>query len=241
MMSREQSLWFLNADAHLKISQPYIWYGYSVAVFCILSALVSGGYYAPSDAVQGEVFRIMYVHVPLAVLSLAIYVAMGLCCLGVWVWHIKIMDLAARSLGCIGLLATCLVLVTGSIWAKPTWGVWWFWDARLTSECVLCLLYLGYLCVRFTIWPERMAKSYAALVGVIGLIDVPIVHYSVNWWYTLHQGASVLTVATPKIVWPMLWPLLESMFGFALLFACMFWHTMWVLRRYDLSISAVPN
>lgn len=199
---------------------------YAVSVIILSYSLYLGLFIAPADQVQGEVFRIIYVHVPMAALSLALYAALALMCALFWIFHIKMADHAAVACAGVGLTITTLALATGSIWGKPTWGVWWIWDARLTSEALLWLLFVGYLSLRFSLHPIVYAKKIAAIVGFIGIFDVPLIHYSVQWWYTLHQGSSILHFAKPTIAWSMLFPLLWSIAGFSLLVLAMVLHTV---------------
>ena len=183
-------------------------------------------FYTPLELKQGQVYRIIYLHVPLAVFSLFFYCIMGINCAMYLVFHTKMSDLIAQAFAISGAIATFLVLVTGSLWAKPTWGTWWLWDGRLTSELVLLLLYLGYISLRYGIKPRMVGQAYASQVAVVGLINIPIIHYSVNWWATLHQGASLLAFQKPKIANEMLYPLLLTMCVFGLLFLLLTLHTM---------------
>ena len=142
-------------------------------------------------------------------------------------------DTAATACAIIGSITTILALATGAIWGRPTWGTWWIWDARLTSEFILLLLYLSVLCIRFITRPSDLAKKMAAFWAILGLADVPLVHYSVQWWYTLHQGPSLFMLAKPKIAWVMLWPLLAALGGFGLLTAGLVLQTMRLLLKVE--------
>jgi len=145
----------------------------------------------PADYQQGESVRIMYVHVPAASWALGIYVAMGVASLMSLVWRHILADVAARAMAPVGAAYCGLCLVTGSLWGEPTWGTWWVWDARLTSMLVLFLTYLGYLALWASIEDEARAARLAAILCLAGLINIPIVRYSVEWWSTLHQGPSL--------------------------------------------------
>ena len=183
-------------------------------------AAVAGGFglwgalvYAPADFQQGDAFRIIYVHVPCAILSLALYAAMALCSIIYLVWHLKLADRLARALVSVGMLFCGLALLTGSIWGRPMWGTWWVWDARLTSELVLLFLYWGNIALRHVIVSDDQAAKACAVVGLMGAVDLPVIHYSVTWWQTLHQGPTLLTFGPQHISGEMLWPLLCMLFA----------------------------
>lgn len=217
----------------LQVSGIWVNSLYLVASSIIGYALTQGLVYAPLDQTQGSLYKIIYIHVPIAALSLSLYLALALMSAVYWVWQIKMADIAATACAFIGALTTLLALATGAVWGKPTWGTWWIWDARLTTEFILLLLYLGVLSVRFTLRPSDYAKKMAAICATLGLIDVPLVHYSVQWWYTLHQGPTLFMLAKPKIAWVMLWPLLIALFGFGLLSAALVLQTMRLLIKND--------
>jgi heme exporter protein C len=184
---------------------------------------------APVDVTQGEVYRIIYLHVPLAALSLAMFCLVGLLVIIERALHVKVADTLAQASACVGTVITVLTLLTGAIWAKPTWGTWWIWDARLTSESLLLLLYVSYLMTRWSIYPDHSAREVAAWIAILGLVDVPVVHYSVNWWYTLHQGATLLQFAMPKIAASMLVPLIWSFLAWGCMVLVLWLHTFSVL------------
>lgn len=162
---------------------------------------------SPPDYQQGETVRIMYVHVPAAWLALMIYVSMALAAMASLIWGHVMADMYNRAAAPLGTAMTFLCLVTGSLWGEPMWGTWWVWDARLTSMLVLFFLYLGYSAlVRGFDQPQQADKS-ASLLLVVGLVNVPIIKFSVDWWATLHQPASVLRMGGPSIDSSMLWPL----------------------------------
>ena len=223
--------YFLSTHHFMRWARVGTILGYGLGITLIMIACYQGLVLAPEDSTQGNVYRILYVHVPMAVLSLLLYTCLAISCVLYWVFTIKIADIAAVSFAYVGLLVTSLALATGMIWGKPTWGVWWVWDARLTSEALLWLLYAGFLSIRLLVNPEEHAKKVAAIIGFLGLFDVPLVHFSVQWWYTLHQASSVLHFAKSSIAWPMLVPLLWSLAGFSLFTAAMVWHTMMVITR----------
>lgn len=184
----------------------------TVAVLCLLFlayGLFAGLILAPRDFQQGNVYRIMYIHVPLAILSLSVYVMMSSFSLIYLIWKIKIADLISKISAPIGAVFTALTLITGSIWGKPTWGTFWIWDARLTSELILLFIYFGIIVIRRAIPESRISAHASAIVTLLGLVNIPIIHYSVDWWNTLHQGASILQFQAPTIAPAMLYPLLS--------------------------------
>ena len=194
-----------------------------ITFISLLTGSIWGLLYAPSDYQQGEIFRIMYVHVPASWWALGIYLlAAGFSILGL-ISRIPIFFFIAKAFAPIGAGFTLISLITGSIWGKPTWGTWWVWDARLTSMLILLFLYIGYLNISYRTYNER-TLSTASIVLVIGSINIPIIKWSVDWWYTLHQPASLMRFARPSIHSSMLWPLLIMALGFgtyALTFGCL--------------------
>jgi heme exporter protein C len=195
------------------------WLGwFSVLLFG--AGLYGGLVLAPADYQQGDSFRIIYVHVPSAWMSLFVYVLMaGAGAMGL-IWKVKVSDAIARSCAPIGAAFTFLALATGSIWGKPMWGTWWVWDARLTSELILLFLYLGYMALQGAIADRKMAGRAGAVLALVGVINVPIIHYSVEWWSTLHQGPTVSKMDAPSIHMDMLIPLLIMTVAFQLYFFC---------------------
>lgn len=185
----------------------------------ILIGWFSGLFLAPQDYQQKDAFRIIYVHVPAAFLSMAVYTYIALLSAIYLVWKIKIADMLAQASAQIGATFTMLALITGAIWGKPMWGTYWVWDARLTSELLLFFIYLGYISIRNAFGENYTIASRAcAVVGLIGLINIPIIHYSVNWWQTLHQGPTLSKLSRPDIASSMLVPLLISLLGFFLFY-----------------------
>jgi heme exporter protein C len=181
--------------------------------------LIGGLILAPADYQQGDGFRIIYVHVPAAALSMGVYVAMAMAGGIGLIWRIKVAAMVSRSCAPIGAAFTFLALATGSLWGKPMWGTWWVWDARLTSELILLFLYLGYMALQEAIENRDAADRAGAVLALVGLVNIPIIHYSVEWWYTLHQGATLFKMGAPSISLSMLWPLLVMMVAYALLAA----------------------
>src|SRR5690349_23415265 len=192
--------------------------------FLALAFIVVGLYYglvkAPPDAYQGDVQRIMYLHIPSILTAyLSFFIVFVGSCLYLWKRERRD-DILARSAAEIGVLFTALTIVEGSIWGRPTWGVWWTWDARLTLTAVLLMIFVGYLMLRSLIEEEDRAASVAAVLGVIGFLDIPLIHMSVYWWRTLHQPPSILQpnkAPWENIAWPLLIPLLINIAAFLLL------------------------
>ena len=174
--------------------------------------------YSPADYLQGESARIMYVHVPAAWWALGIYVMMAGASFVSVVWRHALADLAARAAAPVGATFAGLCLITGSLWGAPTWGTWWEWDGRLTSMLVLFLIYLGYLALWAAVEDEQKAGRLAAILCLVGLVNIPIVHFSVEWWSTLHQGASVFRPGGSGIHPTMLAPLMTMAGAYFALF-----------------------
>ncbi len=180
----------------------------------ITAGLYGGLFVAPKDYQQGDAFRIIYVHVPAAWLSLFVYIYMVLAAFAALVWRLKIAEIGIRAAAPIGFCFTAIALVTGSIWGKPMWGTWWVWDARLTSELILLLIYGGIIGISNSMEDIRIGSRSAAVVTLIGAINIPIIHYSVEWWATLHQGPTVSKFDNPSIEITMLIPLIIMTIGF---------------------------
>ena len=188
------------------------------SAFVVLAVGLWLGFAAPEDFQQGITVRIMYIHVPFAWLSMLCYSLMALAALGTLVWRHPLADVALKAAAPIGAVFTALALVTGSIWGKPMWGAWWVWDARLTSVFVLFLMYLGILALTRAIDDPAKSARAAAIITLVGFINIPIIKFSVDWWNTLHQPASVFRLDGPTIDPSMLLPLMVMAFGFTLLF-----------------------
>lgn len=187
-------------------------------ICCFSYGLIAGLFFAPADYQQGDGFRIMYVHVPSAFTAMAIYFCMAIAALLTLVWRIKIAAIWMSVSAPIGAWFTFLALITGSIWGKPMWGTWWIWDARLTSVLILLFLYLGFIALQSVITDLQSRERASAILAVVGVINLPIIHYSVIWWNTLHQGPSISQFATPAIAPAMLYPLLAMIAAFLLFY-----------------------
>ena len=211
-----------------RLASPPTFYGFvsrvqpGLAVVTVLLlgyGLFGGLWLAPADYQQGEGFRIIYVHVPAAWMSLFIYSLMAGASVVALVWRIKLAECVLTSCAPIGASFTALALVTGMLWGKPMWGTYWTWqDARLVSELILLFLYLGVVGLQQAIADPRAAARACALLAIVGFVNVPIVHYSVEWWNTLHQGPSLTKFDKPSIDASMLWPLLSMALGFTTFF-----------------------
>ena len=206
-----------------RFASPTFFMRYSAAILPwavrLTAALIAVGLYlalfvAPPDYQQGESVRIMFVHVPSAWMALFVYTGMAAASAMALIWKHPLSDIAARASAPIGACFTFMALVTGSLWGKPMWGTWWVWDARLTSMLVLLFLYLGYMALADAFDdPARGAKA-AAILALVGFVNVPIIKFSVDWWNTLHQPASVIKMGGPAIHLSMLAPLLIMVAGF---------------------------
>lgn len=179
------------------------WFAALAVVLCA-AGLYIGFFVAPTDAQQGEAYRIIFIHVPAAWMSMFLYVVMAFWAGVGLVMNTRLSSMLASSLAPTGALLTFLALWTGSFWGKPTWGTWWVWDARLTSELILLFLYFGFMALQAAIDDPRRADRAGAILALVGVINVPIIYYSVQWWNTLHQGASVSLTRSPSMAKTML-------------------------------------
>src|SRR3989441_2477078 len=183
---------------------------------------ISQAYLAPDDYQQGATVKIMFIHVPAAWLGIFAWILMSAAALGTLVWRHPLADVAAKAAAPIGAAFTLMCLVTGSLWGRPMWGTYWVWDARLTSVLVLLLMYLGVIALWRTIDDPTRAAQAAAVLTLVGAINIPIIKFSVEWWNTLHQPASVLRLGGPTIAPSMLWPLVVMAFAFTFLFVTLY-------------------
>ena len=188
-------------------------------VLCMIPGLYLGLVKAPPDYQQGDSYRIIFIHVPAAWMSLFIYMVMAVSGAIGLIWRIKLAEVISIASAPIGASFTFLALATGSLWGKPMWGTWWVWDARLTSELLLLFLYLGVVALYNAIEDRRTAARAAAILALVGVVNIPIIHYSVEWWNTLHQGPTVTKLDKPSIHLSMLIPLLLMAVAFKLYYA----------------------
>ena len=192
-----------------------------VTAILLVTSLVWGLAFAPADYLQGNSYRIIFVHVPSAFLAQVIYMMMAITAGIHLVWKLKMADMAQAVLAPIGASFTLLALVTGAVWGKPTWGTWWVWDARLTSMLILLFLYIGLLALRNAMNGNVAARA-CSILALVGVVNIPIIKFSVDWWNTLHQGATLTLTERPPMAMEMLVPLLMSIAGFYLFFTLVF-------------------
>ena len=194
----------------------------SIFFILLLVALSFALIFSPPDYLQGDSVRIMYVHVPSAWIGLASFTCIALLSIANFIFKTKNLIIISKSIAPLGLMFTCLAIVTGSLWGQPTWGTWWAWDARLTSMVILALFYIGYVFSHKFISEEERANKISSVIAIIGLINVPIIKFSVDWWNTLHQPASIKLSGTSSIHSSMLTPLLLMFFVMLLYCALIF-------------------
>jgi heme exporter protein C len=194
---------------------PWLW---GITAVGLAVGLYLSFFVAPADYQQGEMVRIMFIHVPAAWIAMACFGLMAVAALGTLVWRHPLADVLQKSAAPIGAAFTFLALVTGSIWGKPTWGTWWVWDARLTSVLILFLMYLGLIALWQAVEDPGKAARAAAILTLVGSVNLPIIKFSVEWWNTLHQPASILRADGPTIHPTLLWPLLIMIGAMTLLF-----------------------
>lgn len=210
---------YANPARFLKIARPLTaWLGWAGGA-AIAVALAWGLFLAPPERLQGEAVRILYVHVPAAWLAMAGWTGIAAASLMQLVWRHPLATIAARAIALPGALFTALCLATGSLWGRPAWGTWWEWDGRMTSMLVLFFLYVAFIALAGAEKEKGGEGRVTAIFGLVGAANLPIIHYSVIWWNTLHQGQSISFVRGSSTIHPaMLWPLLVSALGFSLLF-----------------------
>ena len=179
-----------------------------------IAGLYVGFFVAPTDAQQGDVYRIIFIHVPAAWMSMFLYLVMAFWAAIGLAFHTRLSAMLASAIAPTGALFTFIALWTGSFWGRPTWGAYWVWDARLTSELILLFLYLGFMALQAAIDDPRRADRAGALLAIVGAVNVPIIYYSVKWWNTLHQGASVSLTRAPSMAMTMLTGMLLMVFAF---------------------------
>lgn len=226
-----------NPNRFLRLGRAVLPWSASLSVVCIGAGLYLALFVSPPDYQQKETVRIMYVHVPSAWMALFVYTSMAISSALSLIWKHPLADLIAKASAPVGVGFTFICLATGSLWGKPMWGTWWVWDARLTSVLILFFLYLGYIALNNAFEdPVRGAKA-SAVLALVGAVNLPIIKFSVDWWNTLHQPASVTRLDTPAVHSSMLWPLLLMAFGFSL-----FYLTILVLRvRSEIAAAKIRN
>lgn len=221
------SVWQTITTYYHRLSSPRFFYRYAglwlpwvaVAAALLLAAgWLDGLLLAPPDYQQGDSYRIIFIHVPVSIGALLGYLAMGVCGIFVLVWRMKMAEVLLKAIAPFGALLAFLSLLTGSLWGRPTWGTYWIWDARLTSMLVLLFLYIGVLALHSAIRDPRQAARASGLLAMVGVINVVIVKYSVDWWFSLHQGSTLKFIGETTMPWSMLTPLLLSISGVYLLY-----------------------
>jgi heme exporter protein C len=197
------------------------WFG-GIGLLLIAYGTYAGLFVAPSDYQQGDAFRIIYVHVPAAYISMMAYMMMAVSAGIGLIWRMKLAHAVAAAAAPLGAWFTFLALATGSIWGRPMWGTWWEWgDPRLTSELIMLFLYFGYMALRSAIDEPAKADKASAVLALVGVVNIPIIHFSVEWWSSLHQGPTLVRKGGPAIESDMLYPLLAMILGFTLLFGAL--------------------
>jgi heme exporter protein C len=188
----------------------------SLMIVILFIGFIYAIFISPPDYIQGDAVRIMYVHVPSSFISLGCFAIIGIASILNLIFKIKFMPLIAKSLAPIGAVFTLISIATGSLWGKPTWGVWWVWDARLTSMAILFCFYIAYMLTWKLITKYEKAKKVSTIIAILGLFNLPVIKYSVDWWNTLHQPSSITLTSAPTIHYTMLFPLLIMLFGLAI-------------------------
>jgi heme exporter protein C len=210
---------------------PWFW---GVALLLGAAGLFIGFGIAPTDFQQGDAYRIIFIHVPAAWMSMVIYLVMAFWAAWGWMLNARLASMYARALAPTGALFTFIALWTGALWGKPTWGTWWVWDARLTSEFILLLLYLGYMALTEAIDDARRSANAGALLALVGAVNIPIIYFSVRWWNTLHQGATISMSTAPKMATTMLTAMLLMTFSFwAYSFAVVFTRARAIVLEHE--------
>ncbi len=230
-------MWFLiprlvSPKSFFKLTRVLLPWLSALFVVLLSYGLVGALWLAPADAVQGDGFRILYVHAPAAFLSLFIYAVMAFAAVASLVFRLKLASLVIRHSAPLGASFTFLALLTGSLWGKPMWGTWWLWDARLTSQLILFFLYISILLFQAAIASKQSGQRAVAILVLVGFIDLPIIHYSVTWWNTLHQGATLKFFAPSAIAASMRYPLL------AMIAAFLIYYVMVLFLRMGYALTA---
>jgi heme exporter protein C len=210
---------FANPARFLRIARPATAWLLGIGLALAIAGMAAGLFLTPPDYLQGETVRILYIHVPAAWLGMGGWAGIAAASLSQLVWRHPLAAVAGRAIAPAGATFAAICLVTGSIWGRPTWGTWWEWDGRLTSMLVLFFLYLGYIALASAERERGGEGRLSALFGLVGAINLPIIHYSVLWWRTLHQGQSISIAGGSSIDYSMLWPLGLTMLGFSAIFA----------------------
>jgi heme exporter protein C len=212
---------YANPQRFLRLARTLTPWTLGAGILLAVVGLYLALFVAPPDYQQGDAFRIIYVHVPAAWMALFIYVCMAASSAVAFIWKHPLADVAAKASAPIGCVFTALALLTGMLWGKPMWGAWWVWDARLTSVLILFFLYLGYIVLWGAIEEPTRAARAARILALVGAVNVPIIHFSVEWWSTLHQGATVFRAGGPAMTTSMLIPLLVMAVAYNVLYVAL--------------------
>ncbi|RTE86116.1 MULTISPECIES: heme ABC transporter permease [Gammaproteobacteria] len=211
---------YAKPEATFRLNQKLLPWFAVPGIIVLAVGIIWGLAFAPADYQQGDSYRIIFTHVPAAMWSMGFYVGMAIAALIAIVWQIRTAEWAILAIAPVGAVLTFISLFTGAVWGKPMWGTWWEWDARLTSQLILFFLYLGVLALYAAFEDERTGAKAAGILALIGVVNIPIIHYSVYWWNTLHQQSTITQAITrlerPSIADEMLWPLLTCILGFLL-------------------------
>ena len=206
--------WLANPNRFKRITNKLEPFLIVISVILITLGLYFGLFDSPKDYQQGDAVRIMYVHVPSAWLASFLFLSLAISCVFYLAWKHPLADIISSSIAPIGAMFSLLTLITGSLWGKPMWGTWWVWDARLTSELILLFIYLSIIFLYYSFDDYKKGAKAATILAIVGFINIPIIHFSVEWWNTLHQGPSVMKFSTPSIASEMLYPLVYTTIGF---------------------------
>ncbi len=237
---------YANPQRFVSLARTLTPWTFGVAIALAMTGLYLGLIVAPPDYQQGDAQRIMYVHVPAAWMSMFVYGSMAIASAVAFIWKHPLADVAAKASAPIGAVFTALALVTGMLWGQPMWGTWWVWDARLTSVLILFFLYLGYIVLWSAIEEPTRAARAARILALVGALNIPIIKFSVDWWNTLHQTASVFRVSGPTMPAAMLTPLLIMGLAYTVLYVALLLVRMRMevaqrrLRTIRLSSEALP-
>ena len=215
MTSKFHWFWFSSPQTFFPLAGAMAPWFFAAATLLCAAGLAIGLWVAPTDAQQGDAYRIIFIHVPAAWMSMFLYVVMACWAAIGLAFNTRLSGMMASAIAPTGALFTFVALWTGSLWGKPTWGTWWVWDARLTSELILLFLYLGFIALQAAIDEPRRADRAGAVLAIVGVVNVPIIYYSVQWWNTLHQGASVSLKSAPTMA--------ATMFAGMIVMALAFW------------------
>src|SRR6266571_2986221 len=204
-MRRSKIHWYKYASpAHFNpLANKLIPWVATVAVILFIVGIYVAFFVAPTDFQQGDAYRVLFIHVPAAWMGMFLYVLMAIYAVIGWAFNVRLSSMMASSLSITGAMFTFLALVTGSLWGKPTWGTWWVWDARTTSTLILFFLYIGFISLQSVIDDPRRADRAGAVLALAGVINVPVIYFSVQWWNTLHQGATIRLLSKPTMAPPM--------------------------------------